>query len=564
MSLNGALQIGRSAMTAAQAALQVAGNNMANAATPGYHRQSVSLVPSLSEQLTNRAHVGTGVRLSGIHREIDTALQAHFRDAVSQEHHDLIAQQFLTSLEALQNELTDADVSSLLSTFFNSFSELANNPGDHALRTLVVQQGRTLAGRLNELRGNYADLRAEADRALGANITKANDILDQLVYVNQQIVTAEGGAGEIGTLRDQRDRLLDELSQYLDISVIEHPNGQVDVLSNSTPILLGGVSRGLAVRTEADDSETTLTVRVRDDGTLLQINSGSIGSLLNQRDENIQPAIDDLDSFAGQLIFQVNRAHSQGQGQSAFTSVEGTYAIDDDTVNLNAAGAGLPFDIANGSFFVHVRHAASGITTTHEIHVDGNADSLQDLINEINAVVAVPNVAAGMNAANQFTLTAAAGYEMSFSDDTSGALAALGINTYFTGEDAADIDVNEVLVADSTKLAAGAGNIAGSNATALAIADLQNASLSELNNKSLRQFWQESVDALGVKTDAANNAVNASALVRESLNAQVQAVSGVSLDEESINLLTFQRQFQAAARFINTIDETLQTLLSIV
>ena len=87
--------------------------------------------------------------------------------------------------------------------------------------------------------------------------------------------------------------------------------------------------------------------------------------------------------------------------------------------------------------------------------------------------------------------------------------------------------------------------------------------LTDLSDRSLREFWQDSVNTLAVRTAAANLSVDSSQLVRESLAAQIQSVSGVSLDEESINLLMFQRQFQAAARFIAVIDETLQTLLSI-
>src|SRR5689334_21731054 len=121
MSLNGALQIGRTALTASQAALQVAGNNMANAATPGYHRLSTHLDPMRGEMLGRTQQVGGGVDLQAIRREIDTALQSRHRDALSQEHASLIDQQFLTSIETLQNELSDNDLSSLLSTFFNSF-----------------------------------------------------------------------------------------------------------------------------------------------------------------------------------------------------------------------------------------------------------------------------------------------------------------------------------------------------------------------------------------------------------------------------------------------------------
>lgn len=567
MSLTSALHIGRSALTVSQAALQVAGNNMANAATVGFHRQSIHLSPLRGEILGRNAQSGGGVELTAIRREIDVALQARYRNAVSQHQRDLIDQRFLTAIEALQNELSDHDISSQLSAFFNSFSELANNPADNAIRNVVIQQGRSLANRISGLRSDYTRTLVEADRALGAVVAQANTLLNQIADVNAQIAHAEGGTGgQANSLRDQRDLLIDELSQYVPITAIEQANGSVDILIGSTPVLLGGESRGLELRTTSNGDQTSVTVRIAEDGTHLQIASGMIGGLLQQREQTIQPEINALDQFASQLIFQVNRLHSQGQGRSpnmGFASVTGTYSVSDATANLNSVGAELPFSISNGSFFIHVTHQDTGTRTAHQINVDGNAMSLNDLVNQINTIVGVPNVTASINSSGQLNLTAAAGYEISFSDDTSGALAALGVNTFFSGSSAIDIDVNQLLVDDPSRLAAGGGHIDGSNATALAIANLQEAKLDALGGKSLREVWQNSVNGLAVKVSAANTAVESSKIVTESLNAQIQSVSGVSLDEESINLLTFQRQFQAAARFISVIDETFQTLLSI-
>jgi flagellar hook-associated protein 1 FlgK len=564
MSLNGALQIGRSALTASQAAIQVAGNNMANAATPGYHRQTVHLSPTHGEVLGRGSQVGTGVQLLAIRREIDSALQARFRNATSQENRDLIDQRFLTTIETLQNELSDNDLSSLLSTFFNSFSELANNPDDNAVRSVVIEQGRNLASRVASLRGDYSTVLDEVDRSLHGATTQVNDILHRIALVNGQIAQAEGVGGQANSLRDQRDILIDDLSQYIDVTAIEQSNGSVDLLVGSIPILLGGQSRGIELRTEPTANGTDISVRVATDGSTLTVTGGQIGGLLNQRDGTVRPVIDDLDNFAGQLIFQVNRIHSQGQARTGFSSVAGTYAVDDTTTNLNASATGLPFPINNGSFFIHVTHGGTGLRTTHQINVNGNAMSLDDFVNQINNVVGVPNVTASVNADREFQLDASAGFEISFSDDSSGALAALGINTFFTGTRASDIDVNQLLIDDPNRLAAASGHIDGSNDTALAIAELQNLRLGDLGGRSLREYWQHSVNGLAVKAAGANAASESSRLVRESIGAQVQAVSGVSLDEESINLLTFQRQFQAAARFINVIDEALRTLLSIV
>lgn len=563
MSFGGALQIGKSALTASQAAIQVAGNNMANAATVGFHRQTIHLAPARDEVIGHNARVGTGVLLQAIRREIDTALQSRYRDSVSSFSRNLVDQRFLTAIETLQNELSDNDISSLLSVFFNSFSELANNPEDSAVRDVVIQQGVSVASRIKALRADYGVVLEEIDRSLGVSIDKVNDILDQLAHINGQIVQTEGVGTPANSLRDQRDLLLDELSEFLEITAIEQPNGAVDVLVGSTPILLGTTSRGVEMRVQSVNGETEVTMRVAADGTKLTINSGTIGGLLTQRDETVRPQINRLDEFTGQLIFQVNRLHSQGQGRSGFDSVTGTYPIADAAAALNSAAANLPFDIVNGSFFIHLTHSQTGIRTAHQINIDGGTMSLNDLVNQINTVVGVPNVTAGVGVAGQFTLAADPGYEVSFSDDTSGALAALGVNTFFTGQDAADIDVNAVLQTDPNMLAAGSGHVPGSNGTALGVAELQHVKLGPLSNQSLREYWQNTINALAVKTDAANAAVESGSIVKESLAAQIQAVSGVSLDEEAINLMSYQRQFQAAARFISVIDETLQVLLSI-
>ncbi len=563
MSLNGALNIGRSAIVASQAAMQVAGNNMANAATKGYHRRTVHLAAAGDELIQRAQFVGTGVQLLAIRREVDTAMQSRFRNASSQENSALISQRFLTALETIQNELTDNDLSSELSNFFNSFSELANNPEDHAVRTLVIEHGRNLANRLSTLLNQHNDILAEVDRALATAVLTADGIVDRIAQLNIQIAQTEQGRSQANALRDQRDLLIDELAEFLDVSVVEQPNGALDVFVGSIPVVLSGISRGLEMRTQSVGNQVEVTIRVAADGTQLQVDAGRIGGLMQQRSQTVQPAIDDLNTFASQLIFEVNRQHAQGQGRTGQTSVTGTYGVNDPTATLNSAAAGLDFPISNGSFFIHVTHQATGLRTTHQINVNGDADSLNDLINEINVVVGVPNVTAATGLGNTLTLTAASGFQISFSDDTSSTLAALGINTFFDGANASDIDINQIVANDPDRLAAGAGHVPGSNGTALAMANLQNQQITALSDRSLREFWQESVNGLAVRTAAANDSVDATRLVRESLSAQIQAVSGVSLDEEAINLLLFQRQFQAAARFIAVIDETLQTLLSI-
>lgn len=563
MSLNASLLIGKSAITASQAAMQVAGNNMANAATPGFSRQVTSLSPSAPERIGRNQFVGTGVQLQSIHRAVDTALQARLRSAISDEQGTLVDQRFLQSVETLQNELTDNDLSTLLGAFFNSFSELANNPLDSAVRNVVVQQGATLAARVQDMHDGYDTIRREIDSSLEASVAKANGLVDQIAELNVRIAQTEQGQSEAGSLRDQRDRLVEELSGLIDVSVIEQPGGAIDVLVGSLPVVLGSQSRGLELRTRTVGDALEVSVRVAADGSQLTVRSGSIGALLRQRTDTVAPALERLDDFAAQLILQVNNLHAQGQGLKGHQSISGTNSVPDTATALNATANDLPWPVRNGAFTIHVTHEGSGSRTSFVVPVDGNVDSLDDLVDRINNVVGVSQVTASIGLDNTLSLAADPGYSITFSDDSSGVLAALGVNGFFAGRGAGDIEVWAPLLDDPALVAAGLDHVPGSNENALAIVALQDVAVDALGGRTLGEHWQAGVNELAVRGDAAGNAAESARLVRESIAAQHQAVSGVSLDEEAVNLLAFQRQFQAAARFVAAIDEVMQTLLSI-
>jgi flagellar hook-associated protein 1 FlgK len=465
----------------------------------------------------------------------------------------------------VRNELTSQDLSSRLSAFFNSFSELSNSPNDEAVRTVVIQQGSGLATAIRELRTEHTNVRTEIDRALGATVRTVDGLLEQVAEVNRQIVEAEQGTnGGANALRDRRDELVAEVAQYLPINTIEQPNGALDIHVGSTPIVLAGDSRGVVLRTEASASGTTVSLRVKADGTTLNPDAGQVGALFRQRSDTVDPAINDLDTLASQLAFQVNRIHSQGQGTRGFSSVTALNRVDDPTANLSADAAGVPFEMRNGSFELHVTNSSTGIRTTVLIAVDPATTTLDELAATITAAMPAGTGSASVTPDGALKIDAAGGYQLSFSNDTSSVLAALGVNGFFGGSDGSDIAINQQIIDDPRLLASGRDHIAGSNAVALDIAALEDLSVDSLGGRSLRGYWQSCTTDLAVRTQASNTKAESTRLVRESLDAQSQAASGVSLDEESINMLSYQRQFQAAARYIATIDETLQTLLSIV
>ncbi|MFW6059104.1 MAG: flagellar hook-associated protein FlgK [Phycisphaeraceae bacterium] len=568
MSFGGSLQIGRSGLLNARTALDTVGNNLANVATPGYHRQDVSLSPANSRRIQQGVFVGQGTRLEAITRQINEALEGRLRSAIADESGSAQRQELLQQLESIGNEFSDSGLSTQLGQFFDTWSELANNPQDSGQRSLVVREGQRLASFIQNLRGQMVTLRSQTDRSAEQAAERVNDLLDQVETLNGKVTLEGGGQGGAGGVMDQRDQVLSELSEYLDISTVSHDNGSVDVFVGSTPIVLNGKSRGVELDTQQEDGENVQKLVVADDKTPLNATAGKLGAMVDFRQNDLEEAIATLDTFAHQLAWQVNRVHSEGQGTALHDEVTGSYKVEDSTLALNDPDAGLDFVPQHGSFRLHVTQSSTGQRNASTIDVDldginpGADTTLDDLAAQIDAVA---NVNASVTADGRLEITTASDdYQISFSDDTSGALAALGINTFFTGKDAQDIAVDSTVVDSPRLIAAAREHIAGDNRGALAIEEVRNQAVDDLDGVSLTEFWNRHVQEYGSRLAEAREQVEAGQVVRENLTKQQQSVSGVNADDEAIDLMRYQQAYQASARFLSTVNQMMQTLLQAV
>jgi len=243
--------------------------------------------------------------------------------------------------------------------------------------------------------------------------------------------------------------------------------------------------------------------------------------------------------------------------------------------SANATFSDLPYAAQNGGFYVNVKHQASGLVETVRIDVDldgltntgspgfDDDTSVEDIRAALNAV---DNLTASFTPDGKLRVTADAGYEVSFADDTSGALAVLGVNAYFQGATAADISVRDDLLENPGMLAV-ARMVDGTlveNGTAMGIAALQDEGLDALNGETILGHWGNRVQRIAVDTEYASDRLVSTEIVRQSLEAQRAAASGVSIDEESINLINYQKQYEGSARIISVARELLDTLLASV
>ncbi len=578
MSLTNAIQIGRSALAASQIGIQVAGNNMANAATPGYSRQVARLLPIRGDRSLAGIQIGNGVMVRSVQRQVDMALQGRLWNSGA----DLSAAATRTSIfsqiEAALGELGDNDLSSELTSFFNAWSERANQTQSSAA---VIQQGDRLAGFIRDLRSRLIDQRRQIDDQIGVSVEQANVLLNQIAGLNAAIADAETTGTMANTLRDQRDAAISQLASLMDVTVVDHAQQGVDILVGSTPVLLGTTVRPLEIKRTVENGKVSLSIATEPNHQQLTISSGSLGALVQSRGSAVDGTLDKLDRLAAQLIFEVNRLHSTGVNASGLTGTTGTLAfgINDRTRALNDPANQttnhLPFAAVNGTFTVSVRNKATGLTETFRINVDldgvtnagtpGTSDdtSAQDIADALNAI---PGLSATFTSDGKLKVGADAGFDFSFPEDTSGVLALLGVNAYFSGSGSSDIAVRSDLKADPGLLTTGriVDGVFVENGTALEIAGLQSRALPALEGRTLQALWRESVQEVGGQASSALTAARAAAVVYDSLEAQRAGISGVSIDEESINLMDFQRQYQAAARVINTANELTNVLMGLI
>ncbi|PKL33791.1 MAG: hypothetical protein CVV40_00380, partial [Planctomycetes bacterium HGW-Planctomycetes-2] len=274
--------------------------------------------------------------------------------------------------------------------------------------------------------------------------------------------------------------------------------------------------------------------------------------------------------------FEVNRLHGSGRPLAPITDTTGylKVAASDRALAFNDPAnttlAGLPIGPRNGVFTVVVTDGSGNmVERTIEVDLDGidatggagfgDDTSLDDLVTALNGV---PNLNAQITSDGRLRVFTDSGFDVSFRDDSSGVLATLGVNAYFQGRDARDIAIAAPLAADPQRLTIGL--TAGSNETALAIAGLRDRGLESLGGDTLNQRWLKSVERIAVRSVSAQTQARASSSVRESLEAQEASVSGVSLDEETLNMIAFQQQYSGAARFISVINELTDVLMGLV
>jgi len=561
------LNLGTEAMRAAQGALGVIGHNIANINTEGYSRQRAILETSTPQQ-ANPGQRGTGVSFDRIQRLNDAFTKIQINSETRKFGEFSIASDILDQMETILNEPDDNGLQVAISDFLNSFHTLANNPEDFGARSITVQKGVSLGNKLNFLSNSMSEIQAQVDDLVNLKVDEVNAITERISSLNNRIASAEaGGLQDANDLRDIRELELRNLNQILSVTAYEDENNLLIVETQGAVLVAGTQQIPLGTINDVDGHLIPADGR---NGAPVTVLGGEFKGLLDARDSAIDRTVENIYELSKKIIEEVNRLHSRGATLDGHTQATGTVSIsqlNERLVNLERVGD-THFTPVAGSFYISAYSAVDGTFQEEQaIAVDPNADSINDIIARVNTAFASGRVQAQLTAGNKLEFIGAAGVRFQFIEDStergddSDLLMAMGINTLLEGQSGFTFAVRQEVQDDLSLVAAGNSSSPGDNRNALAIAALKESS--PLNNgaSSFEEFYAEIVSRSGTDAQVASRNEENQASLLELLDQRLASTTGVSLDEEAANMLTFQRMFQAAAKYVRTMDSVLETLI---
>lgn len=565
MSLTAALSTASRALEVFSTAVQVTSSNISNANTPGYIREELTLIPEIPFQRSGLI-VGSGVKATAVRQAIDQFLETRIHNTNSETQAANARESIFSQLEGQLNELGDQDLSTRFSSFLAAINEVVNQPEQGTLRSGLISAAESLVSDITGLRGRVDQLRTDQTSRIDNLLEEANNLIDEIVDLNSKITKQEHNgqeASEAGGLRTRRYNALNRLSEIIPIQFAERPNGDVDVYSGSDYVVLSGQRQHLELTPLTDRGLDIETVRFDVTRSTLTQSGGEIRGVIEGRDDILGGFVDDLDELAGGLISAFNRIHSSGEGLDGYSTVTSANRVDD--ANSVLSDVALPGTITHGSFELKVTNSETGITQVETIRVDldgiGDDDTtLEDLRAAIDSVA---NVTATITTTGQLKLDADADFELRFADDTSGVLSALGINTFFTGADSATIDINSLVKGNHNLLATGQGGGPSDNRNVLQLATVLDQPLDQFDGVGVEDFYRSVVSGIAQGTSSEKAKAEGLELFRQSLVAQREQFSGVSLDEEAVRLIELQQAYAASARVIRTVDELFDILVGL-
>lgn len=554
------LNTSKGGMFAQQQYINVTSHNISNANTPGFSRQHIVLQTARPQTIAGGVgQIGTGVTVSSIERTRNQFLDYQIRKESSLLGNYGVRQDYLSEIEGIFNEPSDTGISELMSEFFDAWQTLSKNPEKSDARTVVAQKAKALADELNHTYKKLNDTKDNAAKEIQTNLFEVNTILDQLNSINKEIITVTIAGNNPNDLLDTRDLLLDELSTKFGIDTRNQ--------------ILNGIT------CKPEDNDSMNLIRNKDSQDINKL--GFVNKLTKNPDGTY-----DIEYYKnGDMTSDKNKVTLTGvtlSDEQYENLNNGRVLVTDEDGNVNLTGGALN----NDQIFNPSSGRLGGLQSIHE-----DAESYIEQANTLAKTLAFAVNAIhteGVPAGEQYAFFVNSGNDP------------LDYDGITAGNIAMNSDILENVMLIQAGASKGSGSTDGDRALALAslrdfglnIDSIQSGKKKDGSVYDYKAFVEEhlgitaegdvpkfntidggvkvegffknTINKLGVQSEEATRIVKNQNTLLKGLVERRLSTSGVSLDEEAINLVQFQHAFQANAKVITTVDQLLDVVVNLV
>jgi flagellar hook-associated protein 1 FlgK len=618
------LEIGKRGVHAHQQALYTTGHNLDNAKTEGYSRQRVEMsafepiyLPGLNREETP-GQIGQGVVVERIERIRDQLLDKRIVAQASAEGYWTARDPYIRMMDHLYLEPGRNSIRGKMDTFWDAWQELSMYPADMAPRTAVLERGKTLIDGIHERYHGLKMLQTQADEDIQLTVARVNELSRQIAGLNGDIQRIKAQGDNPNDLMDRRDLLVDKLSSIIDVTV-DHRDPDEFMVHTSGHILVQGQAGRQFDLEKGIDTEGYAHIYWHETRQEMRFEKGSLGALLELRDVTIEQEIQTLDNMVMNFTDLVNEVHSAAYGANGTTG-KNFFSEYPFVTNVNGNYDRSGDGVYDSSYIYRINgvnalesQAQPGLEGVITLSgSDGNlrvpyyaTDTVTDIITRINNSGA--EVVARLNRDGQLSLKgtpslsiggarenpdfvirhvedsghflagyagllSASGPEGAYDWGRADAVTSLrgGPEDYALAPVAHPsgwIMVNPALLKDPSSVAAGFGfngNTAnpGNGDAAAAIASIRNTQVMVGQLKTFDDYFADSVGRVGLMGERSGRALATENLIMKQLHEMRQSISGVNIDEELANMIRYQHGYNAAARFISTVNSMLDTLIN--
>lgn len=617
---NSLTQVALSGIRASQVGLNITGQNIANAQTPGFSRQSI--VQAAGEPMfTGSGYVGSGTRVDGIKRAYSSLLQAQFNASVSEAARAKSHAEGISQINAILGDV-DRGASHSIDAFFAAVQQVTASPADLTARQSMLASAQTLTQRFRDLDISLTDQRRQINDRLEVAVKDVNSFARQIAVINARITNETASGRDPNDLLDQRDMLQHSLNQLVRTTSVANDDGSINIyLTSGVTLVSGGLTQDLAIEPNAMNPMAPL-VGVKTGATALPLPGaadfgGEIGGLILQRDDALTLAEAGVGRLARVIADTINARlrlgiDLGGAGGGDLFAVAAPAAV---ASADNRGSASLAIEIIDVSALqpsdYRIARSADGYTVTRlsdgrqsnfaglPADLDGLRLTVQGQADIGDNFLASParGAAATLQVALREPARIAAGFSLGVTPaqaNSGSAVASLRIDDAgFTQSDPVTVtfetpqQVTIGSAAGPVSLAYTAGTPIAFNGWSLslqgtvragdafvvapltgAIGDNRNllalsglSAEAVIDGASFTGAYAQLVAEFGVRGREADAASRANASLAETTASARNAVSGVSLEEEAMNMLRYQQAYQAAGKLLSVSNTLFDAIL---